>query len=141
MCGSRFGGPALHFGSGNLYRGTTLPAHQVMVVVRRAAAVDRFAGISAQRVDLVGRRHRLQGAVDRGQPDVLAAPAEFIVEFLSRAEFIDGVEQFGDCGALPGGPGGAGGFGGGSIAGGVRLCRSHWRSAVVCASPAWASPA
>jgi hypothetical protein len=55
------------------------PAHQVMVVMVRAAAVDGLAGVGAQGVDLACGGHRLQGAVHGGQPDALTLLTQFIV--------------------------------------------------------------
>jgi hypothetical protein len=76
MCGSHFGGPGLDLAAGHLHRRAAGAAHQMVVVMRpRAAPVDRFAGVGAQGVHDIGRRHRLQGAVDGGQPDVLAGGA------------------------------------------------------------------
>ena len=49
---------------------TALAADQVMVMARRAGAIDRLALIGAQHVDLVVVHHRLEVAIDRGQPDL-----------------------------------------------------------------------
>ena len=74
-----------------------------MVVMVRcgAAAVDRFAGVGAHDVHQIGRGQRLQGAIHRGQPHVLTAPAQFVVQVLSGPELLDGVEQSDDGSPLP----------------------------------------
>ena len=63
-----FGGPRLHLAALHLDGGAARPAHQMVMVVRRAAPVHRLAGVGAQRVDEAGGGHRLQRAVDGGQP-------------------------------------------------------------------------
>ena len=86
----------------DLDRGAARPAHQVMVVVRPSSAgtpIRRCRCAACRR----GRRPPwLQGAVHGGQSDVLAAPAQFVVQFLRRAELVDVVEERGDRRALPG---------------------------------------
>src|SRR5690606_19050907 len=98
------GGPGLHLPALHLHRGAARPAHQMVMVVLGAPPVQRFTGVGAQRVDQPGRRHRLQGAVHRGQADDLTAPAEFVVQFLSGSEVVDLVQQRRHRGPLPGGP-------------------------------------
>ena len=46
-----FGRPLLDLMVAHLDGGPATAAHQVVVMVFRAAAVDRFAGVGAQRVD------------------------------------------------------------------------------------------
>ena len=70
----------------------------------RAAAVDRLAVAGAQHVDLAGVGEGLQGAVDGGQPDRVAAVLEQVVQVLRAAEVVDLVERRRDRGPLPGGP-------------------------------------
>ena len=57
----------------------------MVVVGVGAAPVDRLAVLGPQYVHLAGVRELLQGAVDRGQPDGVAALFEQIVDLL-RAE-------------------------------------------------------
>ena len=77
-------------------------ADQMVVMVRAGAApVDRLAGVGPDHVDQVRRGQRLQGAIHRRQADVLAAPAEFVMQFLSRPELIDGIQKCDDRAALP----------------------------------------
>ena len=73
MCASDLGGPRLDLAALDLDGRAARPAHQVVMVVVGAAPVQRFAGVGAQRVDQSGGGHRLQRAVDGGQPDALAA--------------------------------------------------------------------
>src|SRR6185312_11505668 len=62
-------GPLLHRGAGHLHGQPAAAAHQVVVVLPAAAAVERLAGVGAQGVELAVVGQRLDGAVDRGQPD------------------------------------------------------------------------
>jgi hypothetical protein len=54
----------------------------MVVMLFRAAPVDRLTGVGTQRVDEARRRHRLQCPVDGGQTDVFAAPPQLLVQFL-----------------------------------------------------------
>ena len=82
-----------------------LPADQVVVVVApRAAAVDGLAVDAAQHIHLTAVGQRLQRPVDGGQPDLLPAFAQQLVQVLGRAEVVDLREQVGDGGPLPGHP-------------------------------------
>ena len=98
-----FGGPGLDLAALHLDGRAARAAHQVVMVVFRAAPVHRFAGVGAQRVDDAGRRHLLQGAVHRGQPDTLTAPAQLVVQLLGRPKLVELVQQRRDRGALTGG--------------------------------------
>jgi hypothetical protein len=82
------GGPALDGGAGDLDRTTADPADQVMVVPGRTAPVRHFAVTGPQRVDLAALSHRLQGPVDGGQPDPVAALAEQVVDLLRGTEIV-----------------------------------------------------
>src|SRR5215212_697049 len=97
-----FGGPILGLVALHLHGEPASSAYQMVVVMRRAAPVDRFAGVGAQRVDRTGRRERLQRAVDRREADAFAASTQFVVELLCGAEVVDVFQQRGDRGALPG---------------------------------------
>ena len=88
-----FGGPGLDLTALHLDGAAAGAAHQVVVMVLRAAPVDRLAGVGAQRVDQPGRRHRLQRAVHGGQADALAAAAQFVVQFLGGAEVVEVLQQ------------------------------------------------
>ena len=78
-------------------------AHQMVVMVLGAPAIDRFPGVGAQRVEHSRRRHRLQCPVDGGQADVLAAPAQFVVQLLGGAELVEGLQKRRNRGSLAGG--------------------------------------
>ena len=98
-----FGRPRLDLAALHLDRAAAHPAHQVVMVMLGAAPVHRLAGVGAQGVDQPGGRHRLQGAVHGGQADALAAAAQFVVQFLGRAEVVEVLQQRRDRRALPGG--------------------------------------
>ena len=68
-------GPALHRRAGHLDGAPAGPADQVVVVALAAPAVEVLAAGRAHHVDLAGVGEPLQGAVDGGQPDPLAALA------------------------------------------------------------------
>ena len=82
---------------------TAAAAHQMVVMVLGAPAVDRLAGVGAQRVDHSRRRHRLQCPVDGGQADVLAAAAQLVVQLLGRAELVERFQQRRNRRSLAGG--------------------------------------
>ena len=63
---------ALHCGDLYLDGAPAGPADEVVVVRLGAPPVDRLPVVGAQHVDQALRAHRLQGAVDRGQPDRVA---------------------------------------------------------------------
>ena len=63
-------------------------ADQVVVVRRCALPVDGLAVGRPQHVDLAGVGERLQRAVDRGQPDGVAAVAQRGVDVLGAAELV-----------------------------------------------------
>ncbi|CDZ92014.1 hypothetical protein RHRU231_910053 [Rhodococcus ruber] len=106
-------GPALDRGPVHLDGESARAAHEMVVVTGRAAPVDGLPAVGAQHVDGAGFGKGLQGAVDGGQADALAAPAQFVVQVLGRTEFFDLVEQRGDRTALSGGADSDDGFGGG----------------------------
>ena len=83
------GRPRLDLTALHLDRAAAHPAHQVVVMVFRAAPVHRLAGIGAQGVDQAGGRHRLQSAVHGGQADALAAAAQFVMEILGGPEIVE----------------------------------------------------
>src|SRR3954451_12731875 len=74
-----------------------------MVVMLRTPSVHRLTAVGAQRIEQPCRGHRLQSAVDRGEPDALAASTQLVVELLRRPELLDVLQQRRDRGALPGG--------------------------------------
>src|SRR5665811_1827338 len=76
----------------------------VVVLAPGAPAVDRLAVGGAQRIHLAAVCQRLQRPVDGGQPDLLPAFAQQLVQVLGRAEVVDLREQLSDGGALPGHP-------------------------------------
>ena len=82
MFAGDLGGPRLDVTALDLDGRPACPAHQMVVMVIRAAPVHRFTGIGAQGVDRAGRGHLLQRAVHGGQADALTAPAQFVVQFL-----------------------------------------------------------
>jgi hypothetical protein len=96
--------PVLHGRALHLDRLAARAAHEVVVVVLGAAPVGGLAGAGAQHVDLAGVGQGLQGAVDRGQADAVAAPAQLLVDLLRGAEVGELVEQVRDRGALTGRP-------------------------------------
>ena len=103
MGGSHFGSPGFGFPTADLDGGPAVAADQMVVVFGLgAAAVHRLTGVGADGVEQVGRGQRLQGAVDGGQSDVVAAPAEFVVQFLGGAEPVDVAEQVDDRCTLAG---------------------------------------
>ncbi len=104
VSGRHFGCPRLDLVVAHLDRRPAAAAHQVVVMVFRAAPVDRFAGVGAQRVEHARGGHRLQRPVDGGQADVLAAPPQLVVQFLGRAEVVERVQQRRDRRPLPGRP-------------------------------------
>ena len=63
----------------DLHRRPAHPAHQVVVMVVGATAIDGLTGVVAQRVEHAGTGHRLQCAVDGGQTDVLATMTQLVV--------------------------------------------------------------
>ncbi len=91
--GGHFSRPRLDLAIAHLDSRPAAAAHQVVVMVFRAATVDRLAGVVAQRVEQTGAGHRLQRPVDGGQTDVLAAAAQLVVQLLGRAEIVQRVEQ------------------------------------------------
>ena len=68
-----------------------------------APAVHRLAGVVAHHVDQAGRREGLEVAIDGGQPDVLAALAQLVVELLGGAETVHALKQRDHRRPLPGG--------------------------------------
>ena len=104
MSRSHFGSPRLHLAAADFHRRSALAADQVMVMMRRrATAVDRFAGVGTHHVDQISGGQRLQGAVDGGQTDIRAAATKLVMQFLCGSELLDGVEQCDDRSPLPGG--------------------------------------
>ena len=81
-------GPLLHRRAGHLDGPAAAAADQMVVVAGRAAPVGGLAVGGPQRVQLAGVGHRLQGAVDRGQPDPLAQPAQLVVDLLRGPELV-----------------------------------------------------
>jgi hypothetical protein len=76
-----------------------------MVVRPRAApAVDRLAVVRAQDVDLALVGEGLEGAVDRGESDLVAVGAQPGVQVLGGGEVVHPTESIGDRGLLPGEP-------------------------------------
>ena len=69
----------------------------------RAAAVDRFPGVSPHGVDQARGRQRLQGAIDGGKTDGRTAVAQFVVQFLRGTEAVERIEERDDGPTLPGG--------------------------------------
>ena len=65
-------GPRLDRRPGDLDGAAAHPADQVVVVLGAAAAVERLAGVGADRVQLAVVGQRLDGAVDRRQPHPVA---------------------------------------------------------------------
>ena len=96
------GRPLLDLTALDLDRAAAGPADQVVVMMIRAEPVDRFAGVGAQRVDRAGGCHLLQRPIDGGQADAFAALAEFVVQFLRRAEIVQILQQRRDGGTLAG---------------------------------------
>ena len=97
--------PLLHRRALHLDRLAADPAHQVVVMVAgRAAPVDRLAVGRAQHIHLARVGEGLQGAVDRGQADRVAAVLEHVVQLLRAAELVHLVERRRHRGALPGRP-------------------------------------
>ena len=95
-------GPALDGRALHLDGGAAGAADQVVVVRVGAAAVDRLAVLGAQQVDLAGLGQPLQGPVDRGQADGLAASPEQLVDLLRGAEVGEGAQGLDDRAPLPG---------------------------------------
>jgi hypothetical protein len=65
----------------------------MVVVAAGAAAVDGLTVAGAQDVDLAGVGQGLEGAVDRGEADRVAAVLEQVVQFLGAAELVHLVER------------------------------------------------
>jgi hypothetical protein len=87
-----FDGPAL-----DLHAAAADPAGEVVVVHRGIALpVEDLAGLVADRVDGALLAEYLQVAVDRGEPDGLAAAAEFRVDVLGAAEARKAGQRRGD---------------------------------------------
>src|SRR5690606_34661484 len=95
--------PVLHRGIGDLHGAAAVPAHQVVMVVAGAAAVDGFTRIGAEYIHLAGVDQALQRAVHGRQTDSLALLPQQLVQLLSGTEVADLVEELGDCSSLPGG--------------------------------------
>jgi hypothetical protein len=95
-------GPPLHGRTLDLDGPAAAAADQVVVGVG-AAPVDRLTVLGAQHVHLAGVGEPLQGPVDGGQPDRVAAPAEQVVDLLGRAEVLEGVHGLHDGEPLLGG--------------------------------------
>ena len=96
-------GPALDGRPLDLDGRAALAADEVVVVRVRAAAVDRLAVLGPQHVDLAALAEPLEGAVDRRQPDLGAAPVEEVVDLLGAAEVVERREGLGHGDPLPGG--------------------------------------
>src|SRR5262245_54296308 len=116
LCGPRLDVTTLDFD-----RRATRAADQVVMVIVRAAAVHRLAGVGAQRVDQPVGGHRLQRAVHGRQTDALAAAPQFVVEFLRGSEVVEVFQQRRDRGALAGGPHSGG---------------AHWLPSAACVTAA-----
>src|SRR5262249_50413921 len=95
-------GPRLHGRSGDLDGPAAGATHQMMVVVAAALPEQLLAAGQPHDVDLAGVGHRLQSAIDRGQTDALATPAQQPMQLLGAAEVVDVCQQRGDRIALPG---------------------------------------
>jgi hypothetical protein len=81
-------GPAFDSRAFDFDGAPAVPADQVVVVAHRASPVCGFAVVGADQVELVGVGHHLEGAIDRGQPDILPVSAEVIVDLAGGAEVI-----------------------------------------------------
>ena len=81
--------PGLHRRAVDLDGAAAGPAHQVVVVALAAPAVEVLAAGRPHDVDLAGVGQALQGAVDRGQADPLAALAQHRVQLLGAVEALD----------------------------------------------------
>jgi hypothetical protein len=67
--------------------------------------VERLAAVGAQGVELAVVGQRLDGAVDRRQPDLVARVAQPRVHLLRAVEAVEVLEDRSDGSALSGGPG------------------------------------
>src|SRR3978361_2281011 len=95
-------GPALDGWALDLDRTSAAATDQVMVVARTALAVEHFAVVVAQGVDLFGVGQRLQAAVDRRQADRRAAVGEDVVDLLRTGESVEIAQNGDDCASLAG---------------------------------------
>ena len=95
-------GPLLDCRTGDLDGGTAGSAHQVMMVLTAAHAVDALAIVIDELINLARLGQRLKRAIDSRQADRGTAMTQVIMQLLSGAEVIDLGEQFGHGRALPG---------------------------------------
>ena len=107
MLGADAFGPRLHTCSGDFDSLAADAAYQVMVVVRRAGAVERLALRGTDDVNFALARHRLQVAIDGCQADGGVLIAQAGVKFLGTAELGAALQRPGERGALAGGASGA----------------------------------
>jgi hypothetical protein len=54
----------------------------MVMVLLRAASIDRLTVLRSERVDQAGGGHGLQSAIHRGQSDTLTAASQLVVKLL-----------------------------------------------------------
>jgi hypothetical protein len=95
-------GPLLDGAAFDLDALAAVAAGQVVVMRAGAAlAVERLAAAVTDGVDAAVVAEHLEVAVDRGEPDVLAAPPQLGVDLLGAAEAGQVVQSLGERGRLP----------------------------------------
>ena len=82
-------GPFLHRRSVNFHGVSTLPTHQMVMVVRAAASVDRFPVLTSNDVYITTGRHGLECAIDRGEPHAFTLGTKKLVNLLSGSKIIE----------------------------------------------------
>src|SRR5690242_1003003 len=102
VLGGHLVGPSLDGRALDLDGAAATAAHEVVVVVRRAGAVDGLALVGAQDVDGAGLDHRLERPVDRGEAHARTGLAQPGVHRLGRGEVVGPLEQLCDRSLLPG---------------------------------------
>jgi len=87
----------------DLDRHATIAAHEVMVVIPAAAAVEHLSVFLHDRVGFTCVGEGLEGAVDRRKSHGRAVGDEALMQLLRRDERLDVVEGADHGAALPGG--------------------------------------
>lgn len=94
--------PLLDGGADDLDRASAAATDEVMMVSLGVATPEGGLAVLADHVDFSGVRHRLQGPIDRGEPDGISVGAQEVVDLLRRPEVVDVTHQGADGRPLAG---------------------------------------